>query len=420
MAELIEEVSIVALDAHGHGVTDSGATVPGALPGERTLIKIEGKRAELIETLDPSPERATPICPWFGTCGGCVAQHMSASLYHVWKRGLVVEALEREGVAAEVGDLADAHGAGRRRATLHARFPHGQPDEVGFMRARSHDIIGIDNCPLFSHGMAGAIPAAQALSGDLRGVMKPLDIGVTATLDGLDVDLRGSGPLGRSETQKLARTAEALDLARVSNHGEIVIERRPPRVAFGKALARLPAGGFLQATEAGEAWLAEFAARALAGAKRVADLFCGAGAFALRLARGHEVFAADADPAATGALARAAAMTPGLRKLETETRDLFRRPMRPDELAAFDAALIDPPRAGAIEQARALAASTLPLVVSISCNAATFARDARILIDGGFRIESVTPLDQFRFSAHVEIAAIFRRPRPKTRTRRLL
>jgi 23S rRNA (uracil1939-C5)-methyltransferase len=288
------------------------------------------------------------------------------------------------------------------------------------MRARSHDIIAIDTCPLFSPGMAGAIPAARALSGDLRGLMKPLDIGVTATLDGLDVDLRGSGPLGRAEAQKLAQTADALDLARVSNHGEIVIERRPPRVAFAEALVRLPPGAFLQATEAGEAWLAEFAERALGDGKRVADLFCGAGAFALRLARGREVFAADADSAAIAALARAAATTPGLRKLDAVTRDLFRRPLRTDELAAFDAALIDPPRAGAIEQARALAASDLPLVVSISCNAATFARDARILVDGGFQIESLTPLDQFRFSAHVEIAAVFRRPKPKARARRLL
>jgi len=217
MTEPLEEISIVALDAHGHGLTANGAIVPGALPGEQALVKLDGKRAELVETLDSSPERAAPICPWFGTCGGCVAQHMSASLYHAWKRGLVVEALQREGVSAAVGDLVDAHGAGRRRATFHARFPHGQADEIGFMRARSHDIIAIDNCPLFSPGMAGAIPAAHALSGDLRGLLKPLDIGVTATLDGLDVDLRGSGPLGRAETQKLTQTADALDLARVSN-----------------------------------------------------------------------------------------------------------------------------------------------------------------------------------------------------------
>ncbi len=419
MTEPLEQVSIVALDAHGHGLTANGAIIPGALPGERALVKLEDKRAELLETLNPSPERAEPICRWFGTCGGCVAQHMSASLCHAWKRGLVVEALKREGVAVKVGELVDAHGSGRRRATFHARFPHGEPDEVGFMRARSHDIIAIDACPLFSPGMAGAVPAARALSGDLRGLMKPLDISVTATLDGLDVDLRGSGPLGRDEGQKLARTAQALDLARVSNHGETAIERRPPRVAFGEALVKLPPGGFLQATEAGEAWLADFAERALADAKRVADLFCGAGAFALRLARRHEVFGADADPAAVAALSRAAAATPGLRKLQAETRDLFRRPLQAQELAAFDAALIDPPRAGAIEQARALAASTLPLVVSISCNAETFARDARILVDGGFQIELVTPLDQFRFSAHVEIAAVFRQPK-KARGRRLL
>jgi 23S rRNA (uracil1939-C5)-methyltransferase len=419
MAEPLEDVSIVALDAHGAGLAVNGAIVPGALPGERAFVRLDGKRAELVETLDPSPERTEPICRWFGTCGGCAAQHMSASLYRAWKRGLVVDALEREGVAAKVEELVDAHGAGRRRATFHARFPHGEPDEVGFMRARSHDIIAIDACPLFSPGMAGAIPAARALSGELRGLMKPLDIGVAATLDGLDVDLRGSGPLGRDEAQKLARTADKLDLARVSNHGELVIERRHPRIAFGDTLVKLPPGGFLQATEAGEAWLARFAERALAGTKKVADLFCGAGAFALRLAGGREVFAADADPAAVAALTRGAAAAPGLRKLEAGTRDLFRRPLQAQELAAFDGALIDPPRAGAIEQSRALAASALPLVVFISCNAETFARDARILVDGGFEVESVTPLDQFRFSAHVEIAAVFGPPTPNSRARRL-
>jgi len=420
MAESIAELSILALDAHGQGLAANGAIVPGALPGERALVRLAGERGELVETLARSPERTKPICPWYGRCGGCAAQHMSDGLYRQWKRGLVSEALKREGVAAEVRELVHAHGAGRRRASFHARFPHGQADEVGFMRARSHEIIAIDDCPLFSSEMTGAVAAARALSGDLRGLTKPLDIVVTATLDGLDIDLRGSGALERAEAQKLARTADALDLARVSNHGETVIERRPPRIAFGEALVKLPPGGFLQATEAGEALLAAFAERTLADSKRVADLFCGAGAFALRLARRSEVFAADADGAAVAALARAAATTPGLRKVTVETRDLFRRPLRTAELAAFDAALVDPPRAGALEQARALAASTLPLVVSISCNAASFARDARVLVDGGYEIAAVTPLDQFRFSPHVEIAAVFRRPRQKARTRRLL
>ena len=155
MAEPLEQISIVALDAHGQGVAANGTIVPAALPGERALVRFAGNRAELIEMVSAAPERAKPICRWYGRCGGCAAQHMSDRLYRQWKRGLVVEALMREGLAAEVGELVDAHGAGRRRATFHARFPHSQPDEVGFMRARSHDIVAIDDCPLFSPGDGG-------------------------------------------------------------------------------------------------------------------------------------------------------------------------------------------------------------------------------------------------------------------------
>jgi len=415
-----EVLSVVALDARGDGVADSGVSVPGVLPGESARVQLSGRRAEHVEVLDPSPRRAKPFCGWFGSCGGCAAQHMSEALYRKWKRGLVVDALRRARVEAEVGPLIDAHGAGRRRATFHARFPHGGPDKVGLMRVRSHEIVSIDACPLFARGLAGAVGAARALAGDLRGLGKPLDIALTATLEGLDADVRGSGPLELPEIRKLARTAEWLDLARVSNHGAVVVERRPPRVAFGETLVAPPPGFFLQATEAGEKRLAEFAEAALSDVKRLADLFCGAGAFALRLARRREVFAADSDAAAVHALERAASGAQGLRKVTAETRDLFRRPVRAGELASFDGALFDPPRAGAEAQAREFAASSLPLVVAVSCNATTFARDARILVDGGFRVEAVAPVDQFRFSPHVEIAAVFRRPRVKPRGRRIL
>jgi 23S rRNA (uracil1939-C5)-methyltransferase len=420
MSEATGDLAIVALDAHGLGVAEGGTTVPGVLPGERARVRFEGRRAELVEILDASPERANPYCSWFGRCGGCATQHMSDALYRGWKRELVVEALRRARVEAHVGPLVDAHGKGRRRATFHARFPYGAPDEVGFMRVRSHDIVSIDACPLAAPAMAGAVEAARALARDLRGLRKPLDIGVTATLEGLDVDLRGSGPLDLPETRKLTRTADALDLARVSNHGAVVVERRPPRVAFGEALVTLPPSGFLQATEAGEALLADFAETAMADVRKVADLFCGAGAFALRLARRREVHGFDSDAAAIAALERGAAATEGLRALVATTRDLFQRPLRADELAAFDGVLFDPPRAGAEAQAREFATSSLRLVVAISCNATTFARDARILVDGGFAIETVTPLDQFRSSPHVEIAAVFRRKAAKPRARRLL
>jgi 23S rRNA (uracil1939-C5)-methyltransferase len=344
---------------------------------------------------------------------------MSAGLYATWKRDGVVRALQRAGVAAEVGPLIDAHGEGRRRATFHARFVDGH-EQVGFMRARAHDIIAVDACPLFAPGLAGAIAAANALAAAVRGVSKPLDIQATATLGGLDFDLRGSGPLDAPSRRKLIETANRLDLARVSNHGEVVVERRSPQVAFGRALATPPSGGFLQATEAGERALAEGAQAALKGARRVADLFCGAGAFALRLAEDHEVFAADSDAAAIAALKRAAAEAQGLRPLRVETSDLFQRPLQPQELDAFDGVLFDPPRAGAEAQARALAASRAPVVAAISCNAESFARDARILVDGGYAIGEVTPLDQFRFSPHVEILAVFRRPPTKRRRKGLL
>jgi 23S rRNA (uracil1939-C5)-methyltransferase len=415
MDDLFYDQTIDHLNKRGEGVAADDRVVPLALPGEHVR-----RDAETLTILTPSLDRTAPICRYFGDCGGCAAQHMGPRLYSEWKRQSLVAALARAGVAAEVGGLVDAHGAGRRRATFHARFhSHGQED-VGFMRARAHEIVSIDECPLFSPEMAGAIAAARALAGELRGLDKPLDIQATASLSGLDLDLRGSGPLQAVERRKLARAAEALDLARVSNHGEILIERRAPIVAFGEARVILPPGGFLQATIAGEEILANGAAVALASARRVADLFCGAGAFALRLAAGHEIFAVDSDAAAIHALQRASGEARGLRAIEAVVRDLFQRPLRPDELDRFDAVLFDPPRAGALAQARALSESRVPVVVAISCNVDSFARDARMLIDGGYAIESVTPLDQFRFSPHLEILAVFRRTRAKRRPKGVL
>ena len=414
------EFEIVALDAQGRGVAEGGQIIPFALPGERVRARVGGRLAELQEVKIPAAERAQPFCRYFTRCGGCASQHMDAGLYSAWKRGQVVEVLRRIGVRAEVEPLADAHGAGRRRATFHARFPHGEPDEVGFMRARSHAIVAIEDCPLFAPAMSGASAAARALAANLRGVGKPLDITVTASIDGLDVDLRGSGPLAFAENRKIARTADRLDLARVSNHGATMVERRAPRVTFGDALVILPPGAFLQATEEGEAALAAFVESACEARGKVVDLFCGTGAFALRLARNHETVAVDFDPAAIAALDRAARSTPGLQAVRTEARDLFARPLSPDELRGFEAAVFDPPRAGAEAQAHAFADSALPLVAAISCNAQSFSRDARILLDGGFALDRVSLLDQFKYSPHVEIAAVFRRQGGRKRPRRIL
>ena len=414
MTEAARQRTIVSLNPRGDGVAADGTVVPLALPGEAVRVEADGERARLVAIDAASPERAEPICAWFGRCGGCAAQHMSARLAATWKRDGVVRALKRAGVEAEVAPLADVHGEGRRRAIFHARYVDGR-EQVGFMRARAHEIVAIDACPLFAPGLAGAIPAAQALAGALRGAAKPLDLQATATLGGLDFDIRGAGAPDDPTRRKLVAAAERLDLARLSIHGETLIERRAPQIRFGDVLAVPPPGGFLQATEAGERALADGVAAALSGAKRVGDLFCGAGAFALRLAREREIFAVDSDAAAVSALKRAAGAATGLRAVHAETRDLFRRPLAGAELSRLDAVLFDPPRAGAEAQAQALAAAGPPLVVAVSCNADSFARDARILVAGGYVPGPVAPLDQFRFSPHVELLAAFRRPPAKRR-----
>jgi len=212
---------------------------------------------------------------------------------------------------------------------------------------------------------------------------------------------------------------ELHDLARLSNHGDRVIERRAPILRMGRAEVSPPPGAFLQATEAGEEALAASVCRALAGARKIADLFAGAGTFTLRLAENARVHAVDFEETSLAALIKAARATAGLQDVTIERRDLFRRPLDASELAACDAVVFDPPRAGAEAQAKALAGSAVRLVVAVSCSAETFARDARILIDGGYAIGPVTPLDQFRFSPHVELLAAFRRP-PAKRRRGLL
>jgi 23S rRNA (uracil1939-C5)-methyltransferase len=411
---MTERLTITRLGHRGDGLADvagEAVYVPYTLPGE--VVEVEPfpghpDRRHLLRVDTPSAERIAPICPHFGVCGGCQTQHWNFARYRDWKHGLVVTALRQAGLEAPVGALIDAHGAGRRRATLHARRSDHGVLEVGFAAYRAHRVISIDRCPVLAPALDGAIPAAWALAEALGTLRKPLDIQVTASDAGLDVDLRGSGPLSPQRTATLAQLAGTHRLARLTRHGELVVQRVAPTLRIGKANVVLPPGAFLQATAAGEAELARLVAAQVGGAKTIADLFCGVGPFALRLAERARIHAADGDAAAIAALKQAAPAS-GLKPIETEARDLFRRPLVPLELKRFDAVVFDPPRQGAEAQARQLAASRVPLVVAVSCNVATFARDARILVDGGYRLIDVTPVDQFRYSAHVEIVARFAR-----------
>lgn len=402
---------VARMGAQGDGIIETplGALfAPYTLPGERVWGRAEKDRFVVEGIHAPSADRVAPECRHFGVCGGCLLQHWAAAPYLDWKRNLVVSALAREGIETEVRPLIDAHGAGRRRAIFHAR-QHGPRTVVGFAERKSHSMVAITECPVLAPGLAQALPAARAVAEAIAPMRKPLDVQVTATDAGMDVDVRGSGPLDPMVFMDLAAVAERFGLARLTRHGELVLQREAPFVTMGRARVQLPPASFLQATEAGEATLARLALDMVAGTGPVADLFCGVGTFALRLAETHKVAAFENNAPAVAAMVRAGQATAGLRQVDGEVRDLFRRPLMAEELARFEAVVIDPPRQGAEAQAREMAKAKLGRIAYVSCSAGTFARDARLLIDGGFHLREVTPVDQFRYSPHVELVGRFER-----------
>jgi 23S rRNA (uracil1939-C5)-methyltransferase len=411
-----ECVTIARIGHRGDGIVEKEHAVlyvPHTLPGETAVVEaVPGHpdRRHLIALKVTSPARVPAICPHFGTCGGCAVQHWAWEPYRAWKRNLVIDAFVQAGLEAPVEDLVDAHGVGRRRAVFHARArPHGIL-EVGFAAYRRHQIVPIDRCPVLAPELARSIELAWRIAEVLAQDGKPLDIHVTATEAGLDVDVRGSGRLRPSAISQLATVAEAHALARLTRHGERLMQQAAPVVRMGRALVTLPPGAFLQATAEGEATLAELVMAEVGAAGVVADLFAGVGPFALRLAERTRVTAIDRDQAAIAALDAAAKTTPGLKPIAAERRDLFRHPCSAAELARFEVCVFDPPRQGAQAQAEELAASRVPVIIAVSCNPATLVRDARLLVGGGYRLARVTPIDQFRYTPHVEVVALFVRP----------
>ncbi len=408
---MVERIVINRLGQHGDGIADSSAGpiyIPGTLPGETVEVDdVPGHpdRRRLVNVQQSSALRIEPICRHFGICGGCAMQHLSEDSYRSWKRDLVVAALRQAGIDAPVAPLIDAHGEGRRRVVFHARRGGHGVLQVGFSAARAHHIVPIDRCPILAKGLDGALKAAWAIAELLDGAGKPLDIQFTATDQGLDVDIRGSGALPAPAMTALAGVAQRYDFARLTRHGELIAQMRRPSLRMGSAIVPLPPAAFLQATAAAEVVLSRLVVDFCSGADRIADLFAGVGTFGLRLASEARVFAYDEDASAILALEHAAAGAAGLKPLRAEPRNLFKTPLSAAELNGFDAVVFDPPRQGAELQSREIGASRVATVVAVSCSRGTFARDMRHLIAGGYRPLSVIPVDQFRYSAHVEIIA---------------
>ncbi|TCM82038.1 class I SAM-dependent RNA methyltransferase [Rhodovulum steppense] len=398
-------LTIDRLSLRGEGVTAEGVTVALALPGELVEGEIAEGRIARPRILTPVADRVRPPCPHFASCGGCALQHASDGFVAAWKTGVVETALAGQGLAAPLDPIHTSPPASRRRAVLAGRRTK-KGVLVGFHGRASDQIVAIPDCRLLHPDLMAALPGCEALVALGASRSGEVTLTLTRSEDGVDLAVTGSKPAAAAG---LAALAERHDLARLTWNGEVIATRRPPRQRMGRAHVVPPPGAFLQATEDGQAALTQAVRAALAGAQRVADLFAGCGTFALPLAEAAEVHAVEGDAAMLAALDRGWRGAPGLKRVTHEARDLFRRPLRPDELARFDGAVIDPPRAGSEAQVDQIAASGLARLAYVSCNPVTFARDAKRLDSAGFRLGGVQVVDQFRWSSHVELVATFTR-----------
>lgn len=413
MTKAAGEATISHLGGRGDGVARiAGAPVyvPFAAPGDR--IALENGRARIVAQ---GERRQPPACAHFGTCGGCQVQHLDIETYRNWKRDLVRLPLERAGIAVpELAATAESPPASRRRARFAARRL-ARGSVLGFNVARSHRIVPLSECPVLDPAIERLLPALAALVEALCPAGTALDLQATASEAGIDLVLHGLAEPDGAARALLGEWAHTQDLARLAFAGhdrgppEILLTRRQPVLRWDEVALVPPPAGFLQATPAGEAALQAFVTRHLGAARRIVDLFAGCGTLSVPARRQAQVHAVDSDGAALAALDTATRAAGRGRPPSLERRDLFRRPLQPAELAAFDTAIFDPPRAGARDQATALAASGIGRVIAVSCNPSSFARDAALLVDGGFRLESVQPVDQFLWSAHMELAALFSR-----------
>jgi 23S rRNA (uracil1939-C5)-methyltransferase len=410
---------IERIGGHGDGImaTDIGRLyVPFTVPGDRVTARIgkakgDGFAATLHDVSLPGPDRVDPVCEHFHDCGGCTQQHWRDAAYLMWKRDQVVQALARRDlIDIPVADIVAVPPRERRRADLVARRV-GRGALIGLHEAGGKRIVDMRTCHVLDPRLVALLPALREMLADLLVPGGEADVLLTLTEGGIDCTLgRLPKPTGATRLA-LTAFAERHGLARIAllDPADAVVTRHAPAVRFAGVPVTIPPGGFLQASPAAEAAMAREVVAALAGAKRIVDLFAGAGTFSFALAGQAVVHAIDSDQALTDALILGANRAVLGGRVGAETRDLFRRPLTPAELKKYDGAVFDPPRAGAREQAEQLARSKVPVVVGVSCNPSSFARDARLLVDGGYTLEKVVPIDQFRWTAHVEVVGIFRR-----------
>ena len=402
------QVTITRLGHHGDGVAEGPVFVPRVLPGEVVEGVVEAGRLAVPRIVTPSPERIRPACAHYRACGGCALQHAREDFVTGWKENVIAQALAAQGLEAAFRAPHVSPLGARRRATFAARrLKTGAL--VGFHGRASDVITPVPDCLILHPDLTAALPQLEEVTAMAASRKAVLSLALTRSEVGLDLAITGGKPLDGALQAELGRWAGQAKLARLAYDGEIIALAVPPFHQFGRAQVTPPPGAFLQATREAETAMQEATHAAAGGASRIVDLFAGCGTFSLPLAEAAEVHAAEGDAAMLAALDAGWRHATGLKRVTHEARDLFRRPLLPEELERFDMAVIDPPRAGAEAQAEALARSTVPRVAALSCNPVTFARDAKRLVQGGYRLDWVQLIDQFRFSPHVELAAQFTR-----------
>jgi len=402
----VTEHTIIRLGHHGDGIADGPIFAPRTLPGEVVTGATDGQTLRDIRIIDPSPDRVAPPCRHFKSCGGCQLQHASDAYVARWKAEVVETALAAHDIPARIEAVHTSPARTRRRATLAARRTKAGA-MAGFHARGSDTVTEIPACHLLHPDLMAGLPLARDLARAGTSRKAPLAVTLTRSRGGLDVAVTGGKPADGPLRATLAGLAGAHDVARLAWDGEVIVTRHAPEQVFGPARVVPPPGAFLQATEHGEAALLDAAGAILAEARRIVDLFAGCGTFTLPLARHAHLHAVEGDAAMLEALDQGWRHAPGLKPVTTEARDLYRRPLLADELARYDSALLDPPRAGAEAQIAQIAAARLPRLAYISCSPVTFARDARHLIAAGYEMGAVQVIDQFRWSAHVELIAAF-------------
>lgn len=407
----MQDVTIKRLGHQADGIADGpdgDIYVPFTLPGEVVSGVLSGDRLNDTRILTPSPDRVKPPCMHFKTCGGCALQHASDEYLARWKLEVVKTALTAQGLTAHFLPIETSPPQSRRRATFAARRTK-KSVMVGFHARASDSLVEIPGCQLLHPDLFKGMPAYGDITRIGATRSATISLAVTQSDNGLDIDVRQAKASDGPMLMELGALCERHKLARLSWNGETVANRIAPVQHFQGANVTPPPGAFLQATAHGQAALSKAVLAAIGPAKRVADLFAGCGTFALPIARQAEVYAVETDAASLAALDAGWRKAAGLKTVTCQTRDLFRRPLEPTELDQFDAVVLDPPRAGAKAQVETLAISKVRCVASVSCNPVTFARDAAILVGGGYRLDWVQVVDQFRWSPHVELVASFTR-----------